>query len=1150
MYQKIRKIGVLVLMILLLGLVACGDENNNGEGNDTSDKFKIIFRDEDGTILKVEEFAKGEMPIYSEKTPTKEKTAEYTYSFDGWSPELSEVTNNKEYTATYKKEINKYSISFYNEDGTLLQSESLEYGEVPKYNGITPTKESTSEFTYSFSGWSPVITKVDGEKIYIAQFDSEKNEVEVIFVDFDGTELHRSLVKRGSSAIPPKNPTRYGYSFIGWDANFEEVTEPLIIKAIYETSTYTVTWQDYDGVVMYTEVIEHGGDATKPEDPVRDGYLFIGWNEVYTNITRDITIIALYRVSTYNVKWEDYDGTQLKVQTVEHGQNGVAPKDPFREGYIFTGWDVDSSNVIKDLTIVAQYKIQTFVVEFDLDGGIVISGSDYQIVNYGDDAIAPIIEKEGYEVWTWYPLDFTNVKENLTIQATWKKIYNKDVSLEIKDVEFTSNYVEFEVGSNVDTYYFLDNVTVHELSEWYLFEDKHGQNEIITKTVDLNEGYNIFYILVRSESGHNMLYTIEIYKLSLFKVEFQNDYIDDIVSLMFIEEGNLIETIPSAIEKPGHDFIGWDYDFTFAVYENLLIKPVWSPNTYTINFNMNGADDDFDDLEVEYDSFVTLQEPTKIGHIFQGWYRNDVEFESGVWKHDTDLTLKAKWEAKEYMVSFDTTNHDEELEDLIVVFNKVFVLPTLNKRGYDFIGWSHNGNIINDDSWNIAENVTLEMVWKTKTFTIIYDTNGGVLEQHIQEINYNEYTNLLTPVYHGHIFLGWFNNENEIIEDFKWTLEEPLTLIAKWEVLYDYYIENDEIIITNYKEEDSVNVVIPEIIEGKKVVSLTSNSFLNKTSIITIEIPNSIVDIEQGAFYGMINLEKISIPFLGSGRDVYYSTKLGYIFADPNYIGGELSINNYLPNNLKEVIITDQERAINRSLSGSTSIERIEIVNPKTIVSHLLFDGLINLKEIIVPEDSERYKTIDNILYSYQIKGLNEKYTLYHVPEGLIIEELYIIPEVIHTLDWGLKNKHIKRFLVDENNSNFSAVDGVLYSKNLKTLLHYPSGKLDDSYTIIEGAEIIGPYAFNNPIHLQQINIPNSINTIRDSFRGIDNVEYLVIPESVIDYWWGGSFIYDGIFYMEHENIPEEWFKYEKDAKVYLKHEWTYNESGIPVLIN
>src|SRR5690554_5237448 len=98
MYQKIRKIGVLVLMILLLGLVACGDENNNGEGNDTSDKFKIIFRDEDGTILKVEEFAKGEMPIYSEKTPTKEKTAEYTYSFDGWSPELSEVTNNKEYT--------------------------------------------------------------------------------------------------------------------------------------------------------------------------------------------------------------------------------------------------------------------------------------------------------------------------------------------------------------------------------------------------------------------------------------------------------------------------------------------------------------------------------------------------------------------------------------------------------------------------------------------------------------------------------------------------------------------------------------------------------------------------------------------------------------------------------------------------------------------------------------------------------------------------------------------------------------------------------------------------------------------------------------------------------------------------------------------
>src|SRR5690554_5322550 len=126
MYKRIRKISVFLLMFLLLGLVACGDNGtggNGGNGDDPVEKYKIVFRDEDGSILKVEEFNKGQMPIYTEAIPTKEGTAEHSYTFIGWSPEVSVVVSDKDYVAQFETDINKYDITFKNEDGSILKVE-------------------------------------------------------------------------------------------------------------------------------------------------------------------------------------------------------------------------------------------------------------------------------------------------------------------------------------------------------------------------------------------------------------------------------------------------------------------------------------------------------------------------------------------------------------------------------------------------------------------------------------------------------------------------------------------------------------------------------------------------------------------------------------------------------------------------------------------------------------------------------------------------------------------------------------------------------------------------------------------------------------------------------------------------------------------
>lgn len=61
-------------------------------------------------------------------------------------------------------------------------------------------------------------------------------------------------------------------------------------------------------------------------------------------------------VQTFTVKFYDWDGSVLSVQTVEKGKDAIAPKDPERTGYIFKGWDTDIKNVQKELSVIAIYE--------------------------------------------------------------------------------------------------------------------------------------------------------------------------------------------------------------------------------------------------------------------------------------------------------------------------------------------------------------------------------------------------------------------------------------------------------------------------------------------------------------------------------------------------------------------------------------------------------------------------------------------------------------------------------------------------------------------------------------------------------------------------------------------------------------------------
>ena len=139
-------------------------------------------------------------------------------------------------TATLKQ----YNILFVDDDQkTELASVKVSHGEVPSYPNATPTKTSTAQYDYTFSGWSPALVAAVDDAIYVAVYTQTVRKYTVTFVDFDGKVLDKQSVAYGSAANAPQNPTRVGYTFAGWDKEFNKITSDLTVTATYTKDTET-----------------------------------------------------------------------------------------------------------------------------------------------------------------------------------------------------------------------------------------------------------------------------------------------------------------------------------------------------------------------------------------------------------------------------------------------------------------------------------------------------------------------------------------------------------------------------------------------------------------------------------------------------------------------------------------------------------------------------------------------------------------------------------------------------------------------------------------------------------------------------------------------------------------------------------------------
>lgn len=173
-----------------------------------------------------------------------------------------------------------------------------------------------------------------------------------------GSNTTTQTVKDGEAANIPATITLEGYTFKGWDKDFSKVTSDMTVTAILEPMSCNVTFIVDGVKYFTTVSYGGTAAAPVTPGSNSQGQSFAGWDKSLSNITGDTTITAIYETPSkknYTVTFI-VDGVSY-TQTVEEGSAAVAPSAPGTnsEGKTFLGWDQDYSNISSDTTIVAVY---------------------------------------------------------------------------------------------------------------------------------------------------------------------------------------------------------------------------------------------------------------------------------------------------------------------------------------------------------------------------------------------------------------------------------------------------------------------------------------------------------------------------------------------------------------------------------------------------------------------------------------------------------------------------------------------------------------------------------------------------------------------------------------------------------------------------
>ena len=188
------------------------------------------------------------------------------------------------------------------------------------------------------------------------------NQYTITFDTNGGSEITPITQDYGTAITAPANPTREGYTFIGWDKAIPATmpAENMIITAKWKVNQYTITFDSNGGSEIAPITQDYGTAIAAPADPTREGYTFIGWDKAIptTMPAENMTVTAQWEINQYTITFDTAGGSEIAPITQDYGTAITTPADPTREGYTFIGWDkaIPATMPAENMIITAKWR--------------------------------------------------------------------------------------------------------------------------------------------------------------------------------------------------------------------------------------------------------------------------------------------------------------------------------------------------------------------------------------------------------------------------------------------------------------------------------------------------------------------------------------------------------------------------------------------------------------------------------------------------------------------------------------------------------------------------------------------------------------------------------------------------------------------------
>ena len=732
-------------LILFVGLLA-----SCGGGGET--KYRVNFMVDEAVYYTVETNGKEEITLPTE--PTKQY-----YDFSGWY-----LDNN-----VWQKEVRSNTFV-----DNPISSDTFVYAKW--------VSNTQADLSLSIDGFEKTNTTFSATVANSVQSINLSNKAHVAtsstwVVATDAQA--RNVIQNKTITLATGNNTYY-VKVTAFDN-----TSRIYTLNIYRKAMFTVNFDANGGTPVTSQSVEEGTVITAPRT-TREGYTFLSWGyDFSTPVTQNLSLTATWQANTYEISFDPKGGTvDTTTQEVTYDGSYTLPT-PTREGYNFLGWYNGNTKVedgiyetAADIALDAHWEPIVYTVSYSLNGGSLDEDNPTSYTIEGSTITLNNPTREGYNFLGWSGTGISGMSKNVVIpeHSTGNRSYTANWEAINYSISYDLNGGSLAVQNRTE--YTADTPTFN-LNNPY----KNGYSFVGWTGTGLNDPTLIVTIPSgstgsRSYTAHFELDTYVIsYVLNGGTVEGENP-----TSYTYLSDSFTL-TNPT---REDYIFLGWTGTLLDGLTSEVTISKGstgnrsytanWKYDGYTINYHLNGGTNSPDNPINFKDTFddIYLEDPSRTGYIFDGWYDNanfdgsQIDVIPTGTNHDVDLY--AKWNPITYTVVFDSYGGEGSMDSMTFTYDvSQNLLPNqFTKEGYDFLGWT---DYVSTYSAKYADQASVKnltsvdggtkvlyAVWRGIECTITFD-NGAGSGVTSRTAHYNDFLPIISAptAPYGYEFIGYFD---------------------------------------------------------------------------------------------------------------------------------------------------------------------------------------------------------------------------------------------------------------------------------------------------------------------------------------------------------------------------------------------------------